>query len=98
MACGPHLEMSVYPPHWELETCPSRPRDCLCLHLGILSCLSSSLTVNMCVFVRVKNGNGIRVGKERDSDCIYMFRTLSVKGIQACSDHIEQVLLALASL
>ena len=40
---GPHLEMSVDPAHWELQTCPGRSRHCLGLHLGILSCFTSSL-------------------------------------------------------
>ena len=48
MAGGPHLEMSVYPSHWELETCPSGPGDRLRLDLGILPSFTSSLCVCLC--------------------------------------------------
>ena len=49
MAGGPHLEMSVYPSHWELETCPSGPGDRLRFDLGILPSFTSSLCACVCV-------------------------------------------------
>ena len=53
MAGGPHLEMSVYPSYWKLETCPSRPGNCLSLHFGIFSCFSTSLFVCTCITHRI---------------------------------------------